>query len=119
MFPDNFLHYASNCLRDKVKPGKVCLYILPNSKPSGPLAIFNLATKNHWEQPSKLEWIEAGLEDIDEYMWALKYKSLALPAIGCSNGGLDWTTVTSLIVSRFAHATFTVTVYIPPGQNPC
>lgn len=58
------------------------------------------ATKRHWRQPSKLDWIEEGLR-------ALRYDSvsfpfnqimqLAVPPLGCGLGGLAYSDVKALL----------------------
>ena len=52
--------------------------------------ILCFATKEHWQYPSKLEWIEHGLKEFvaDYKYW--KITSVAWPKLGCNNGGLNW-----------------------------
>lgn len=64
---------------------------------SPPRFIINFPTKAHWRQPSKLEYIAAGLADLVRTKGRLGISSLALPAIGCGLGGLSWTDVKPLI----------------------
>ena len=47
---------------------------------------FFLPTKMHWREPSRLEWIEEGLDNLTEQLdptssWRIK--RLAIPALGC------------------------------------
>lgn len=50
-----------------------------------------VATKNHWKNPSKIEWIENAIISMSELDGKTK-----LVDIGCRNGGLDKTIVRSL-----------------------
>ena len=48
-----------------------------------------VATKNHWRNPSKLEWVREGLTQLNNL--TLSYPSItsiALPYLGCGCGGL-------------------------------
>lgn len=47
-------------------------------------------TKEHWRFPSRLKWIERNLQLLVEQRQQLKITSLAVPALGCGNGGLDY-----------------------------
>ncbi len=63
-------------------------------------------TKLHWKDPSKLEWITAGLIDLyNQVMFRFfteyEVNSIAFPRIGCGLGGLDWNTVKPLIETFF------------------
>ena len=55
-----------------------------------PKKILCFATKEHWMYPSKLEWIERGLQKfVEDYKyWGIT--SIAFPKLGCNNGKLNW-----------------------------
>lgn len=55
-------------------------------------AILFFPTKKHWRDPSKLEWIEEGLNYLLQYEEDFGFKSIAFPPLGCGNGGLDYLT---------------------------
>lgn len=62
--------------------------------------ILLMTTKNHWRDPSRLEWIESGLMDLALYMGRRRSRAtltVALPKVGCGLGGLDWEQVRPLI----------------------
>lgn len=65
----------------------------------GPRWIINFPTKRHWRHPSKIEWIEQGLEDLKRVIVEKEIRSIALPPLGTGNGGLQWSNVLSLIES--------------------
>jgi O-acetyl-ADP-ribose deacetylase (regulator of RNase III) len=66
-----------------------------------PRFIINFPTKKHWRSPSKLEYIDAGLDDLVNEVKRLGITSIALPALGCSNGGLAWSDVQPRIERAF------------------
>jgi len=55
-YPKMFKEYQRFCKRGELKPGQ----ILPYRKETP--WILNFAIKNHWRNPSKIEWIEICLE---------------------------------------------------------
>ena len=55
-------------------------------------------TKSHWRHPSKIEYIRSGLQDLSLKMGELGLSSIAIPALGCGLGGLDWAVVRPFIV---------------------
>jgi len=59
--------------------------------------IINFPTKKHWRNPSKLEWITSGLIDLKRVIIEKNIHSIALPPLGCGNGGLNWDEVRSEI----------------------
>ena len=76
--------------------------------------IINFPTKNHWKDPSCLEWIRNGLEDMANKIALLDIKSVAIPPLGCGNGGLKWEDIQPLITDRAA--VMDANVYI---TRPC
>ena len=63
----------------------------------GPRFVINFPTKDHWRSGSKLSDIEAGLIDLRTVIEKLGLHSIAIPPLGCGNGGLDWADVRPLI----------------------
>lgn len=90
-FPKMFLDYKRACDENKVKIGKMHVW-----KDSERLVI-NFPTKDHWRYPSKMEWIVLGLQDLVKTVQLHNIKSIAIPALGCGNGGLLWYMVKSEI----------------------
>ncbi len=115
-FPENFRLYESACKANEVKPGR--MYVTQNPDMFGSRWIVNFPTKLDWRHPSKIEWIESGLADLVSFIKGNKVRSIAVPALGCSNGGLSWTQVRPLIEKAFDdEALRDVTVYLYPPQR--
>ncbi len=87
-FPDNFRAYEEACKRKEIRVGH--MFVTENLVLDGPRWIINFPSKKHWRQPSKLEWIVEGLEDLRKVVEEKGIRSIALPPLGCGNGGLDW-----------------------------
>ena len=94
-FPGNFRAYEEACRRKEVRVGQ--MFVTENLALEGPRWLINFPTKKHWRQPSKLEWIVEGLHDLRRVIEEKKISSIAVPPLGCGNGGLDWSEVRSEI----------------------
>ena len=90
-FPHNTEEYERAAKAKVISVGK--MFVTQNPDYSGPRWIINFPTKKHWRQPSRLEWVRSGLTDLVRVVRELGIKSVALPPLGCGNGGLDWTDV--------------------------
>ena len=49
-----------------------------------------------------MEWVEAGLADLRHVIERLGIRSIAVPPLGCGQGGLDWSAVRPLIEHALA-----------------
>jgi O-acetyl-ADP-ribose deacetylase (regulator of RNase III) len=90
-FPENFRIYEAACKREEVTVGK--MLVTENHALAGPRYIINFPTKKHWIHPSRMEWIHAGLQDLVRVIREKNIRSIALPPLGCGNGGLPWPSV--------------------------
>ena len=96
-FPRNFEAYARACDAGEVRLGK--MYVTENKELFGPRWIINFPTKTHWRVKTKIEWVEEGLKDLVQTIVENNIRSIAIPPLGCGNGGLDWREVGPLIAS--------------------
>lgn len=98
-YPENYKAYVQACKREEIQVGQV--FIVDLALLSTPRYIINFPTKKHWRNPAKLEYIKEGLVDLRQKVQELNIESLALPALGAGNGGLDWVEVRPLIIEAF------------------
>lgn len=111
-YPESSRIYLEASKSGKVRVGRV----LTTHNPSflGPQWIIHFPTKKDWRQPSRIEWIRKGLKDLADTVRREKIRSIALPPLGCGNGGLDWLTVKTEIENAFKSLTdVDVIVYEP------
>lgn len=95
LYPFNEVIYRKACESGKVRIGKMLMTTTDsclNTK-----WIVNFPTKEHFRNPSKIEWIEEGLKDLRKVIINYEIKSIAIPALGAGLGGLDWEEVKSAI----------------------
>lgn len=90
-YPNMHADYVARCKRGDVRLGQVYGY-----KEGGKL-IVNFPTKQHWKSNSRLPDIASGLQSLRELIEAERIASIALPPLGCGNGGLDWREVKPVI----------------------
>jgi len=103
--PDAAGVYKSLCEKALVKVGEINIIIHGDSR----WIIF--PTKEHWKHPSQLEWIEKGLMDLRPQVMGLE--SMAIPALGCGLGGLEWNDVRRLLEKYLTPLPVSITIYPP------
>jgi hypothetical protein len=87
-----FEDYVIKCKNNEVKVGRPKLF-----KYSEDLWIMNFPTKNHWKDPSKINYIVDGLNYFAKNYERAKIDFIAFPKLGTNNGGLDWTEVKAVM----------------------
>ena len=99
-FPENFQHYKKACDAKEVQLGR--MFTVSTGKLFNPKYIINFPTKRHWREKSKIEDVQTGLNVLVAEVQQLGINSIAIPALGCGNGALNWVEVKPLIESAFA-----------------
>jgi O-acetyl-ADP-ribose deacetylase (regulator of RNase III) len=99
-YPENYKDYVRACLDGEVKLGHIFFHYLKvhDRWLTKPRYILNFPTKNHWRNPSQIHWIRDGLVDLVRCIKLVRIESIAVPALGCKNGGLNWANVRPMIV---------------------
>lgn len=113
-FPENFKAYKRACDADEIKLGS--MFVFDRGTLTPPRYIINFPTKKHWRSRSQLADIEAGLADLRARIEDLGIKSVAVPPLGCGNGGLDWADVGPMIRDALAGLPgVDIRIYPPAG----
>ncbi len=110
-FPENARVYTEAVKEGKVKLGEVL--VVPVNPIGTVKYIINFPTKGHWRYPSKLAWIQSGLEDLKQKLQEYNIASVALPPLGCGNGGLNWDEVKPVIENALKDLQTDIIVYEP------
>ena len=79
-FPEMYEDYIERCKRKEVRIGRTYLY-----RDYETPWIMNFPTKKHWKYPSKLQWVQQGLEYFIVNYERYGITSIAFPLLGCSN----------------------------------
>ena len=109
-FPVLFDDYVHRCERKVVRLGEPYLYVDPAGA-----RVVNFPTKGHWRSSSRLSDIERGLDHLVAHIGGWGITSIALPPLGCGNGGLEWAEVGPLIYRKVHTLPIDVEVYAPYG----
>ncbi|WKY46045.1 macro domain-containing protein [Eubacteriaceae bacterium ES2] len=111
-FPQNNLDYVRACKTGELKVGKLHYYTENNK------IIINFPTKDKWRANSKIEYIEDGLDELMKLITDLNIKSVAIPPLGSGNGGLIWSEVKELIISKLSVFDENVQIFLyEPSKN--
>lgn len=115
-YPANFSAYRAACDRGEIRPGQMFVF---DTAVKGPRRyIVNFPTKRHWKSGSRLDDISAGLDDLVRVVEEQGIRSIAIPALGCGNGGLDWQVVRPLIEQACSRMPDVRAVVFPPAGAP-
>ncbi len=116
-YPAMFREYERACKAGEVKLGQVQVVDL-GGLAGGPRWILNFPTKGHWRADSRMGDIESGLKDLVATIQKLNIRSIAIPPLGCGNGGLDWNDVRPRIEAALAAVPDVEALVYAPGAAP-
>ena len=111
-YPEMFYRYKQLCEEGKLDIGNLFLW----RKEKKWVLLF--PTKRHWRNPSKIEYIESGLQKLAENWDKLGADSIAFPRLGCGNGGLDWNDVRPLMEKYLRNLPLQIYVYVDNFKDP-
>ncbi len=95
-FPENNQSYVKACKSGELVVGKIHYYVEDG------ITIVNFPTKNKWREPSRMEYVENGMSTLVELLPRLNVRKIAIPPLGCGNGGLLWDEVKKVILGKIA-----------------
>ena len=90
-YPDMFKAYRKLCKEQRLDIGQLWLW------KGSDQWVLNFPTKKQWRKPSKLSYIEAGLQKLADQYEQRGIREIAFPRLGCGNGGLNWDDVRPLM----------------------
>lgn len=94
-YPANTAEYRKLCRQNQVRPGTLVWH---DTGKETPRWIINLATKDHYRNTSKLEYVRTGVEQLAIELTDRRIASVAIPALGAGLGGLHWHEVKPVII---------------------
>jgi O-acetyl-ADP-ribose deacetylase (regulator of RNase III) len=125
-FPDVYVYYQDACRSKRLTVTKPCIYkreasldeeladlTTPLKTPNAVKWFMLFATKRKWRDNSRPEDIEEGLVWIKNHFQAEGVRSLALPALGCGLGGLDWADIGPIMCRHLHDIGIDVAIYLP------
>ncbi|MGB3693109.1 MAG: hypothetical protein WA865_12555 [Spirulinaceae cyanobacterium] len=90
---------------------------LPLKTPNAVKWFLLFATKRKWRENSRRDDIEAGLNWIRSSYQEVGIKSLAMPALGCGFGNLNWADIGPLMCRYLHNIEIPVAIYLPQEQK--
>ncbi len=106
-YPKMYEEYKEHCKNKLIKTGSLWLYTKQENAPW----ILSFPTKFHWKYPSKIEWIEQGLQKFVDTYEMKKITSIAFPLLGTHNGGLDTNEVRKLMDKYLKKCNIDIEIY--------
>jgi O-acetyl-ADP-ribose deacetylase (regulator of RNase III) len=129
-FPGVYVKYQEECRSRQLKMGKPYLYKreesidlelldepASSSCPITPTWFLLFATKRNWRDKADIVGIENGLVWICQNYKKEGIESLALPALGCGLGMLDWKDVGPLMCRYLSTLDIQVRIYLPAERR--
>lgn len=125
-FPRVYVHYEDLCKAKRLRMGGPVLYKQEQSRDyelaDEPASMANgltetwfllFPTKDNWRDKADIQGIRQGLEWIVANYKKEGIKSLAMPALGCGLGWLDWSTVGPILCTALSRLDIETWVYLP------
>lgn len=114
-YPEMFKAYRRATEKNDIRIGE--MFVWETGAITGPRFVINFPTKRHWRSPSRLQDISDGLNDLVQVIRLHKIKSIAIPPLGCGNGGLTWDEVEPLIRESLHRVESEVEIFIYPPEG--
>ncbi len=111
-FPENYKTYRQICRDKNLHVGEM-LVTEETSPTLGSKIIVNFPTKQHWRYPSEYSYISAGLIALKKEIEDRKISSIAIPALGSHNGGLEWPKVKQMMENTLSDMECEIYIYEP------
>jgi len=111
-FPKNYDIYRDACKKGSFKIGSI---LIVNEQKK---LIINFPSKDNWKKKSKYEYIAIGLENLRSEIIERNISSIAIPPLGCGNGGLEWGVVESMIIKTLGDLeSVEIILFAPPTKK--
>ncbi len=114
-FPQNFKAYQKACKDGLVNTGK--MFVFRETDLDGEKIIINFPTKQEWFRKSQYNYIEEGLKDLASIITVQGIKSVAIPPLGCGQGGLNWEKVKDMITKYLGGLNGVDVIVYEPGSD--
>lgn len=95
LYPEMFKEYRRLCQSGELTVGKLYIYRTENK------IVVNFPTKKDWHQPSKADYIEAGMKKFAEFYQDYGISSVSFPQLGCGHGELNWEKQVQPVMERY------------------
>jgi O-acetyl-ADP-ribose deacetylase (regulator of RNase III) len=108
LYPRMFEEYRRKCVAGEIRPGELHIWQSLNGE-----RIVNFPTKRDWRNDSRYEDIESGLLALKRFLASQGPVRVTIPALGCGNGGLNWSVVSAMISKHLQGLDCQIIVFQP------
>lgn len=115
-YPENYRIYRKACKEKTFSVGQMLVTTINDMYQGQNRYIINFPTKTDWRKPSEYVYIEKGLEALKREIATRGIKSVAIPPLGSSNGGLNWPQVKEMIVAALSDVDCDIRIYEPTAK---
>jgi O-acetyl-ADP-ribose deacetylase (regulator of RNase III) len=113
IYPEMFARYQELCERDQFNIGQLWPYRTSNK------LVLNFPTKKHWRSPSRVEYIDAGLQNFAANFHVYGVTSISFPLLGCGNGELNWESQVRPVMEQYlGELPIDVYIHLHNRQDP-
>ena len=106
-YPAMFEKYKEYCDSKMIGIGKLWLYKTDEAHQW----VLKFPTKFHWKYPSKIEYIESGLQKFVDTYKEKGITTIAVPLLGTHNGGLDKVDVLDMMYNYLEKCDIPIDIY--------
>lgn len=108
--------YRRACQAGEIRIGTCWTWQIPTGEQQEQKSqyVICVPTKVHWQKDSEMEYVEKGAAALAEEVRYLGLNSVAVPALGCGLGGLQWEGVREVLGKILGPLEAEVLLY-PPG----
>lgn len=107
-FPGLIEPYKKACVSGELAIGRSWVFRVNDAK-----QVLCFPTKDHWKRPSIYDYVRFGLVHLKKSYVGMGIQSLALPALGCGLGGLEWSNVKLMIQESMGELPISIEVFEP------
>lgn len=104
-YPEMYKKYQEICKEKLLQIGTLWIYKGNNKN------ILNFPTKTDWQKPSKIEYLEKGLQKFIDTYKEKGITSIAFPILGASNGGLAQEKSLSIMEQYLSHCDIEIEIW--------
>jgi len=125
-FPDVYVQYEDLCKTRRLRMGRPFLYKRESAldlqladepeqldTPNSKTWFLIFPTKNSWRQPADKEGVIEGLDWLVAHYQEEGITSIAVPALGCGLGWLEWAVMGPILCKKLAQLNITTQLYLP------
>lgn len=105
-YPVMYEKYVELCREKQIKIGELWVYQTDKRW------ILNFPTKQHWRYPSKIEYLEKGLQNFNDTYKKRGIKSIAFPLLGSNNGGIAQDVSLGIMKQYLSECEIEVEIYL-------